>query len=127
MAKPKIKDCEDQRKRERIPTVDDVPTQYRPTGRLLMVVPLPAVEKVGTIIIPDRHQEQMNEGHVVAKGKDCTSGIEEGDCVVWGQSQQFNMDVDDVKFVLVPEASCMMVIKKADLAESAAEREPKES
>lgn len=113
-------DDHEQLQREKIPTIEEVPTQYRPLKNLLMVVPLPDIEKVGQIFIPQRSTLTMNEGHVVAIGPECGKGIEVGDCVTWDENTENKMVIDGVKFLLVADVCCVMRIPKADL-ESAAD------
>lgn len=108
-------DDAEQVKREQIPTIDDVPTLYRPLKSLLMVIPLPDIKQVGHIIIPERANLTMNEGHVVAKGPECQLDIDIGDCVTWDGQTENQMSIDGVRFLLVAEACCIMKITKEDL------------
>lgn len=115
-------DIEDQLNREKVPTLEDVPTLYRPTKNYLMIVPLPTIGKVGSIIIPDRVQVALNEGHIVAKGPRCTDEVGIGDCVTWDSSQEFRMEIDGVKFLVLSEGEVCMSIPFQSLIKSATDR-----
>lgn len=110
----------DQIKREKIPTIADVPTLYRPLKNMMIVIPLPEIDKVGNIIIPEKARVTMNEGHVVALGPQVKE-IEIGDCITWDETADNKMIIDGVEFALISEASCAMVIKKSSLEKSATE------
>lgn len=114
----------DEELRERIPTREQCPTLYRPLGGLVMITPLPSLEKIGSIIIPNRAQQQAMEGHIIELGTDIPAqlGLEVGDAVTWSQHHEFRMDIDGVKFVLVPHSAIIMIIKKATLEAAAAKR-----
>lgn len=105
----------DQQKRQRIPTIADVPSLYRPCLNLLMVVPLADIEKVGGIIIPDTARKQLNEGHIVAMGPLCGAKLEVGDCITWDEHSENRMNVDGFNFILVNESQVAMRIPKAEL------------
>lgn len=101
--------------RKKIPSIDDVPTKYRPLHGLLMVIPLPAIDKIGQIVLPDRSQIILNEGHVVARGPSCTKQIEIGDCITWEKQTETRMSIDNVDFILVNEATVIMKIPSESL------------
>lgn len=116
-------DHEDQIKREKIPTIADVPTLYRPRKNMLMVVPLPEMEMFGGIIVPSGMRLAMNEGHVIAVGPDVQKDIQVGDCVTWDENTENRMEVDGIKFLLVSELVCIMSIPHEELKKAALERE----
>lgn len=122
-----IEDTKDheQKQREQIPTISEIPTAYRPLKNLLMVIPLPDIEKIGSIILPNRSTLTMNEGHVVALGPESKSGIEVGDCVVWDENTENKMEIDGVKFLLVADVCCILRIPKADLEKAVLLRKQK--
>lgn len=118
-------DHEDQVKREKIPTIDSVPTMYRPRKNMLMVVPLPEMESFGGIIIPNGMRLAMNEGHVIAVGPDVPKDVRVGDCVTWDENTENRMEIDGIKFVLVSELVCVMSIPREELTKAAEERAAK--
>lgn len=122
MKRSESQDDAEQQKREQIPTIDDVPTLYRPLKNLLMIKPMPDIVKIGNIIIPNGTRIEMNEGHVLALGPECTAGIEIGDCVTWDGNTENSMEIDGVKFLLVAQVCCVMSIPKAELEKAAAAR-----
>lgn len=107
----------DQIKREQIPQRSDLATQYSPLLDNLMVIPLPDVTNFGSIILPNKHQIQLNEGHVVAKGPLCSDTISIGSCVLWAAHAEtrFSTDDDNGKFVIVAEPNVPMFIPPHDL------------
>lgn len=116
-------DHEDQLKREKIATIADVPTLYRPRKNMLMVIPLPEMEMFGGIYVPSGTRLAMNEGHVIAVGPDVTPDIRVGDCVTWDENTENRMEVDGIKFLLVSELVCVMSIPHEELEKAALERE----
>lgn len=119
-------DHEDQIKRERIPTIADVPTLYRPRKNMLMIVPLPEMESFGGIFIPSGARLAMNEGHVVAVGPDVTPDIRVGDCVTWDENTENRMEIDGIKFLLISELVCVMSIPHEELEKAAQARAERE-
>lgn len=100
----------DQLEREQIPSLADIPTQYRPTRTLVMVKPLESIKQVGSIHLPQGSELIMNEGHVLAKGSLVSADIQIGDCVTWDNHSEHRMKIDDVRFVLVQEHAIIMKI-----------------
>lgn len=113
------RELSDAEQREIVPTRADVPTKYHPSNDLMMIVPLPNVTKVGNIILPDKVQIVLNEGHVVEKGPKSGDQFEIGDCVTWDQQSEYRLDIDGVKFVLVRPNAIIMRIPVADLGQQA--------
>ena len=105
----------DQIAREKIPTRADVPTQYDPEQNLLMVKVLDSISQVGTILIPDTARVQLCEGHIVAVGPAANKRFSEGDCVTWGQNAEYRMEVDGVKFAIVPDTAVILRIPRERL------------
>lgn len=101
--------------REVIPSIQDVPTLYRPVRDFVMVVPLPDQSKVGEIILPDRSHVVYNEGHVVALGPNCSPNIRIGDCIFWSQHSEYQMQIEKSKFVLLQENNVLMKISAQEL------------
>jgi co-chaperonin GroES (HSP10) len=106
----------DQIARENIPTRADVPTQYDPEQNLLMIKVLDSISQVGSILIPETARVQLCEGHIVAVGPAANKRFSEGDCVTWGKNAEYRMEVDGVKFVIVPDTAILMRIPREQLA-----------
>lgn len=115
-------DLQDQLAREKIVTIADVPTLYRPLNTGLMVAPLPEISKIGSIIIPDRARLSMNEGIIVAKGDKVPDEFGIGDCITWDETQDNQMEIEGVKFILVGCNHVLMRIPKEALDKSRAAR-----
>ncbi len=111
---PELTDAE---KRLRIPKRSDLKTKYHPANDLMMVIPLPEIRSVGGIILPDRAQITLNEGHVVEMGPKAGDQFGIGDCITWDQQSEYRLDVDGVKFILVRPNAIIMGIPKKELEE----------
>lgn len=105
----------DQLAREKVPSRADLPTKYHPLTNLLMVIPIPSLDKIGSLYLPEKSRIVMNEGHVIEKGPLCTESISVGDCITWDQNSEYRLDIDGVKFVLVKESSVTMHIHHDEL------------
>lgn len=105
----------DAEKRVEIPSRADLKTQYHPMNDLMMIVPLPEIKTVGGIILPDRAQITLNEGHIVELGPKSGDQFGVGDCVTWDQQSEYRLDVDGVKFILVRPSAIIMRIPHAEL------------
>lgn len=105
----------DQIVREKIPSRTDLPTAYHPLHDLLMVIPIPDINKVGSIILPDRATIVLNEGHVIEKGPRCGDQIGVGDCITWDSNSEYRMNVDGTPFILVRESCVTMYISRKEL------------
>lgn len=104
--------------REKIPTIEAVPTLYRPSHNFLMIVPLPEQDRSeGGLWLTEKSKIKYYEGHVVAKGPRCSDQYGIGDCVTYPQSAEYLLQVEDVKFVLVIEPEILMSISKMFLME----------
>lgn len=106
----------DEQKRKEIPRRESIPTLYSPVGAYLMLVPLPDVDQVGHIIIPNAAQRPMNEGHLIEKGPMAPEEFEIGDCLTWDANSEMRMNIDGHKFVLVGPQNILMRVpwKKLD-------------
>lgn len=116
---PELSDAE---QRERIPSRSDVPTLYRPVAGYLMVKRLDDISKVGSIVLPDTRTISLDEGHVIEKGPACTKEFALGDCVFWSSAADWSMNIDGIRFVLVPESAVLMRIPREVLETEAAKR-----
>lgn len=102
--------------RENIPSIEDVPTLYRPSHSFLMIVPLPEQDRTeGGIFLTEKSRQRYYEGHVVAKGPRCSDQYNLGDCVTYPQSAEYLLEVEKVKFTLVMESEVLMFISRAAL------------
>lgn len=105
----------DQIAREKIPLRSDLPTAYHPYHDLLMVIPIPDINQVGSIILPSKHSIKLNEGHIVEKGPRCSEQLGVGDCICWDVNSEYRMNVDDVPFINVRESCVTMYIPRKEL------------
>jgi co-chaperonin GroES (HSP10) len=103
--------------RQKIPTVADIPTQYRPEGSWIMVKNLPAQGvSEGGIILPDRAVITYTEGHIVAFGSQAAgANIHIGDCVTWNSSSAYLMEAEKVEFSLIKVQDILMRIPVREL------------
>lgn len=117
--------------RSRIPTIDDLPTLFRPANGWMMVKNLPTQgESEGGIILPEISKINYTEGHIVAVANDQLSshhGFNMGDCVTWSPSSAYEFATGDgVKFSLVKPQDVLMYIPREKLVlESKFERPEK--
>lgn len=106
----------DEEKRNKIPLIENLATRYRPVGNYLMIVPLPDLEKIGRIHLPQTARMTYNEGHIVAVGQTVPVHFEIGDCVSWSEHTEVGVEADDkTKFCLVQAQNIILQIKRADL------------
>lgn len=103
--------------RQKIPTIADIPTQYRPEGNWIMVKNLPAQGvSEGGIILPDRAVITYTEGHIVAFGNGQSfSNFSLGDCVTWNSSSAYLMEAEKVQFSLIKVQDILMRIPVKEL------------
>lgn len=113
----------DDEKRNIIPKRSDLPTRYHPVGNNLMVIPLPDIERVGELVLPERARYVLNEGHIIEVGPSCREKWDVGDCVTWEVNSEYRFDIEGSKFVLISEGSVQMRIPVSELSPPSDERQ----
>ena len=76
----------------------------KPLADRVLVLPAPAEEKVGGIIIPDTAKEKPQRGKVVATGKgtkDEEMILKEGDTVLYGKYAGTELEFDGTKYIMM--------------------------
>lgn len=104
--------------RAQVKTRAQIPTAYHPNLNHLMVIPLDEQDvSEGGIHLPNQSRIVYNEGHVVERGPQCVGKIMPGDCTMWNPHTQVVMNIEGVRFILVPETQILMYIPKHELEE----------
>ncbi len=81
----------------------------------MLVLPAPAEEKVGGIIIPDTAKEKPQRGEVVAVGqgtKDETMVLKKGDKVLYGKYAGTELEDGDKKYLMMRQSDVLAVIEE---------------
>ena len=84
-----------------------------PLGDRVLVLPAPAEEKVGSIIIPDTAKEKPLHGKVVATGngtKDEEMFLKEGDEVLYGKYSGTELEYEGTKYLMMRQSDVLAVI-----------------
>ena len=79
----------------------------------MLVLPAPAEEKVGGIIIPDTAKEKPQRGKVVAVGqgtKDEAMLLKEGDEVLYGKYSGTELENDGEKYLMMRQSDVLAVV-----------------
>ena len=87
----------------------------KPLADRVLVVPAPAEEKVGGIIIPDTAKEKPLRGKVIATGKgtkDEEMILKEGDEVLYGKYSGTELELDGTKYLMMRQSDVLAVIEK---------------
>ena len=85
----------------------------KPLGDRVLVLPAPAEEKVGSIIIPDTATEKPLHGKVVATGngtKDEEMFLKEGDEVLDGKYSGTELEYEGTKYLMMRQSDVLAVI-----------------
>ena len=85
----------------------------RPLADRVLVLPAPAEEKVGGIIIPDTAKEKPLHGKVVAVGngtKDEEMILKEGDEVLYGKYSGTELEYEGTKYLMRRQSEELAVI-----------------
>ena len=85
----------------------------KPLGDRVLVLPAPAEEKVGSIIIPDTAKEKPLHGKVVATGngtKDEEMFLKEGDEVLYGKYSGTELEYEGTKYLMMRQSVVLAVI-----------------
>ena len=87
----------------------------KPLSDRVLVLPAPAEEKVGGIIIPDTAKEKPLKGTVVAAGdgtKDEEMVLKEGDIVLYGKYAGTEVELDGEKYLIMRQSDVLAIIEE---------------
>ena len=85
----------------------------KPLADRVLVLPAPAEEKIGGIIIPDTAKEKPLHGKIVATGngtKDEEMVLKEGDEVLYGKYAGTEVTVNDKKYLIVKQSDILAIL-----------------
>ena len=85
----------------------------KPLADRVLVLPAPAEEKIGGIIIPDTAKEKPLQGKVVATGngtKDEEMVVKEGDTVLYGKYAGTEVEFDGTKYLIMRQSDILAVL-----------------
>ncbi len=88
--------------------------KIQPLADRVLVLPAPAEEKVGGIIIPDTAKEKPLQGTIVAAGngtKDEEMVLKEGDTVLYGKYAGTEIEFESEKYLIMRQSDVLAVIK----------------
>jgi chaperonin GroES len=86
----------------------------QPLADRVLILPAPAEEKIGGIIIPDTAKEKPLRGTVKAVGngtKDEEMILKEGDTVLYGKYAGTELELDGEKYLIMRQSDVLAVIK----------------
>lgn len=86
----------------------------KPLADRVLVLPAPAEEKVGGIIIPDTAKEKPQRGRVVAVGqgtKDEQMILKEGDVVLYGKYAGTELENDGEKYLMMRQSDVLAIVE----------------
>ena len=86
----------------------------QPLGDRVLVLPAPAEEKIGGIIIPDTAKEKPLRGKIVAAGngtKDEEMILKAGDEVLYGKYAGTELEFDGDKYLMMRQSDVLAIIK----------------
>lgn len=86
----------------------------KPLADRVLILPAPAEEKVGGIIIPDTAKEKPLRGKVVAAGngtKDEEMILKEGDTVLYGKYAGTELEYEGTKYLMMRQSDVFAVIE----------------
>ena len=86
----------------------------KPLGDRVLVLPAPAEEKIGGIIIPDTAKEKPLHGKIVAAGqgtKDEEMILKVGDQVLYGKYAGTELEYDGEKFLIMRQSDVLAILK----------------
>ena len=86
----------------------------QPLGDRVLVLPAPAEEKIGGIIIPDTAKEKPLRGKIVAVGngtKDEEMILKAGDEVLYGKYAGTELEFDGEKYLMMRQSDVLAIIK----------------
>lgn len=86
----------------------------QPLADRVLVLPAPAEEKVGGIIIPDTAKEKPLNGTIVAVGegtKDEKMILKEGDNVLYGKYAGTELECENKKYLMMRQSDVLAIVK----------------
>lgn len=86
----------------------------QPLGDRVLVMPAPAEEKIGGIIIPDTAKEKPLRGKIVAVGngtKDEEMILKAGDEVLYGKYAGTELEFNGEKYLMMRQSDVLAIIK----------------
>lgn len=86
----------------------------KPLADRVLVLPAPAEEKIGGIIIPDTAKEKPLRGKIVAAGngtKDEEMILKEGDEVLYGKYAGTELEFEGEKYLIMRQSDVLAVMK----------------
>lgn len=86
----------------------------KPLADRVLVLPAPAEEKVGGIIIPDTAKEKPLQGTIVATGngtKDEEMILKEGDTVLYGKYSGTEIEFEGVKYLMMRQNDVLAIVE----------------
>ena len=89
--------------------------KLKPLADRVLVLPAPAEEKVGGIIIPDTAKEKPQRGKVVAEGqgtKDDAMILKAGDVVLYGKYAGTEIEYDGEKYLMMRQSDVLAVVEE---------------
>ena len=87
----------------------------KPLADRVLVLPAPAEEKVGGIIIPDTAKEKPQHGTIVAAGngtKDEEMILKEGDEILYGKYSGTELEIKGTKYLIMRQSDVLAVVQK---------------
>ena len=88
--------------------------KIQPLADRVLVLPAPAEEKVGGIIIPDTAKEKPQRGKVIAVGegtKDDKMVLIEGDEVLYGKYAGTELENEGEKYLIMRQSDVLAILK----------------
>ena len=85
----------------------------KPLADRVLVLPAPAEEKVGGIIIPDTAKEKPQRGRVIAIGqgtKDEAMVLKENDTVLYGKYAGTELEYEGEKYLIMRQSEVLAVL-----------------
>ena len=86
----------------------------QPLADRVLVLPAPAEERVGGIIIPDTAKEKPLNGTIVAVGegtKDEKVILKEGDNVLYGKYAGTELEYEGKKYLMMRQSDVLAIVK----------------
>ena len=78
----------------------------KPLADRVLILPAPAEEKVGGIIIPDTAKEKPLKGKVIAAGK----GTKDEEMVLYGKYAGTEVELDGEKYLIMRQSDVLAII-----------------
>jgi len=85
----------------------------KPLADRVLVLPAPAEEKVGGIIIPDTAKEKPLQGKVIAAGtgtKDEEMVLKAGDVVLYGKYSGTEVEFEGEKYLIMRQSDVLAIV-----------------